>query len=102
MAIRRLTMLLAAFGLALMASACASSLGNKLPIWAGGEPAGAPAPPAEPAHYPNVYDLPPPRPAKLISGSQQAQDEAELGALQQKLKNEGESVRRQRLGPPKR
>lgn len=104
MAIRRLMRLLLAFSLALAVAACAGNLGRQLPTWAGGEPAAAPTPTtpatAQPARYPNVYDLPPPRPTKLISDKQQVQDEEELSTLQQKLKSEGETVRRQRLGPP--
>jgi hypothetical protein len=82
--------LLALLGLtaALSAAGCAN-VGTTVPVWAGGEPAGLPARSAEPANFPNVHDLPPPRATKPVSEAEQARIEAELTALRKRVNEEG-------------
>jgi hypothetical protein len=81
---------------ALAASGCASNFGTSIPAWAGGEPPGLPAaaPESTTANYPNVYDVPPPRPTKLMSQDQATRTEAELAALRKKVNAVGDGSSR--------
>lgn len=73
--------LFAALGMA----GCGSSLGTQIPHSAGGLPPDAPPGPAVQQPSPDVYDVPPPRPTKLISEEEQAKLEAELTAVRNKV-----------------
>lgn len=59
---------------------CANTFAN-LPTQLGGLPEGTPNPPAAPAAYPAVHDMPPPRPNTVLTADQQKKAEAELAAL---------------------
>jgi hypothetical protein len=80
---------------ALSAAGCAN-IGTTVPVWAGGEPAGVPARSVEPANYPNVHDLPPPRATKPVSEAEQARMEADLIALRKRVNAEGNTSTRER------
>jgi len=55
-----------------------STVGDHLPTAAGGLPEGAPARPANPAAYPAVHDVPPPRPQSVLTEAEQQKLEGDL------------------------
>jgi hypothetical protein len=55
-----------------------SSVGDHLPTAAGGLPEGAPARPTNPAAYPAVHDVPPPRPQSVLTDAEQQKLEDDL------------------------
>lgn len=81
---------------------CGSSVGTGIPPWAGGMPPDAPARAAVPAPYPNVYDIPPGRPTKLISESEQARIEAELAAIRSRVSAQANALEKEQTGEKKR
>jgi hypothetical protein len=60
--------------------ACASTVAE-LPAQLGGLPAGTPERPAQPAAYPAVHDMPPPRPNTVLTDDERKKTEADLAAL---------------------
>jgi hypothetical protein len=62
----------------------------------GGPPADAPPRAAEQAPFPNVYDTPPPRPAKLATEEEQAKIEAELTAIRNKVNAQADALEKER------
>jgi len=84
--------LVAALGIA----GCGSSVGTRVPTWAGGLPPEAPAPAAVQAVFPDVHDIPPPRPAKLITEQEQARIEAELAAIRTKMNTQAGTLQKER------
>jgi hypothetical protein len=58
----------------------------------GSLPADAPPAPAEQRPFPHVYDLPPARPAKLITEEEQARLEAELTSLRRKVNSRADAL----------
>jgi hypothetical protein len=64
---------------ALLAS-CSSVL-SELPTAAGGLPEGTPERPTTAPAYPAVHDMPPPRPAAVLTEEQRKRAEAELVAV---------------------
>lgn len=89
---------LAAFAslLALAGGGCTSNPGTSIPTWAGGEPEGLPPPPPTTSSFPEVHDLPPPRPTKLMSEQEQTRLEAELTALRKRVNSKGATDERDR------
>jgi hypothetical protein len=65
--------------LCLLLSACASTFGN-LPTAMGGLPEGTPERSADPVAYPAVHDMPPQRPAAVLTAEEQKKMAAELAA----------------------
>jgi hypothetical protein len=65
---------------ALLLAACTSTL-SSLPPALGGEPPGTPERPAEPAAYPAVHDMPPPRANTVLTEEEQKKAQADLTAL---------------------
>jgi hypothetical protein len=64
-----------------------------MPLWAGGEPAGLPARPANIPEFPPVNDRPPPRDTKLITEEEQAKLERELTAARAAQAAEADTVK---------
>ena len=95
----KIILALLALPAALSAAGCTSP-GTGLPAWAGGEPAGLPAPPATPTSYPDVHDMPPPRATKPMSEAEQARIEGELTALRNRINAEGEAAQHGRPAGP--
>jgi hypothetical protein len=85
-------MLLAA---ALAVAGCGSVPGTT-PVAIGSLPPDAPPAPAEPAPFPNVYDVPPARPAKLMTEDEQARVEAELTALRKKVDSRADALEKEK------
>jgi hypothetical protein len=89
--------------LALAGAGCTSNPGASIPTWAGGEPEGLPPrPPATASSFPDVHDLPPPRPTKLMSEREQTRLEAELTALRKRVNAKGATEDRDRPATQKR
>jgi len=86
-----------ALAAALMATGCGSVPGTT-PAAIGGLPPGAPPQPTEQPPFPFVYDLPPARPAKLITEQEQARLEAELTALRRRVNIRGDAIEKERIG----
>jgi hypothetical protein len=63
--------------------ACASAVSD-LPPQLGGLPAGTPERPAQPAAYPAVHDMPPPRPNTVLTEEERKKAEADLAALRER------------------
>jgi hypothetical protein len=57
---------------------CASTIGDNLPNATGGLPSNAPARSVEPAVYPAVHDMPPPRTDTMLSEDEVKKAEDEL------------------------
>jgi len=57
---------------------CASTIGDNLPNATGGLPANAPARSVEPAVYPAVHDMPPPRTDTMLTEDEVKKAEDEL------------------------
>ena len=55
-----------------------AGMGDLMPQWAGGLPAGAPARPPEPGVYPAVHDMPAARAEPTLDPSDQARIETDL------------------------
>jgi hypothetical protein len=66
--------------LAASLGACTSTVAD-LPPQLGGLPAGTPERPAQPAAYPAVHDMPPPRPNTVLTEDERKKTAAELAAL---------------------
>jgi len=68
---------LVALALAVTLAGCAATIADHLPTQAGGLPANAPERSVEPAAYPAVHDMPPPRDSTVLSDEEvkKAQDE---------------------------
>jgi hypothetical protein len=86
--------LAAAFGM----SAC-GSVGTQIPPSLGGLPPEAPPRPAVQSQFPNVYDTPPVRPAKLMSEQEQAKTEAELAAVRNRVNATAEALQKEPIDP---
>jgi len=65
---------------------CAASQFANLPSQMGGEAAGTPSAPASPPAFPAVHDMPPARPAPILTEDQQRQAEAELVAARDRAR----------------
>jgi hypothetical protein len=76
--------------LALAASlgACASTVAE-LPAQLGGLQAGTPERPAQPAAYPAVHDMPPPRPNTVLTEDERKKTAADLAALRARQEQQG-------------
>jgi len=75
-------------GLALLLAGCSpATMIEKLPESVGGMPAGAPAAPATPYHYPAVHDMPPPRADQPLNEEQQYQLEQDLQTARDHLQD---------------
>jgi hypothetical protein len=61
-----------------------------------------PRPPTTAASFPDVHDLPPPRPTKLMSEREQTRLEAELTALRKRVNAKGATEERNRPAAQKR
>jgi hypothetical protein len=59
-------------------------VGDHMPTAAGGLPQGAPQRPAQPAPYPAVHDMPPPRAQTVLSDEEQKKLEDELIAARKR------------------
>jgi hypothetical protein len=57
-----------------------SSVGSSIPHAVGGLPEGAPAQPADPAAFPAVHDMPPPRAEAVLSADERKKLQADLAA----------------------
>lgn len=82
---------------ALAVAGCGSVPGTT-PIAIGSLPADAPARPAEQAPFPNVYDEPPARPAKLMTEEEQTRLQAELTALRKRVNSRADGLEKEKLG----
>jgi hypothetical protein len=69
---------LVALALTAVLAGCASTIADHLPSQAGGLPANAPERSIEPAAYPAVHDMPPPRDTTVLSDDQVKKAEDEL------------------------
>jgi hypothetical protein len=78
--------LLAAAGLLAFAGSACTSTFDMLPEKMGGLPADAPARPAEPLAFPNVYEPRPVRDAKPLTGAEQQKLETDLVTLREQQK----------------
>jgi hypothetical protein len=83
--------ILAALGIA----ACSSTGGTQSANWIGGPPPDAPPRAAVQPPFPNVYDVPRPRPARLMSDQERAQAETELKAARDKVNAQSGAVQSQ-------
>jgi hypothetical protein len=97
----RIAALLAVLGVAFGVSGCGSipemgaSVGETVPHWAGGEPAGAPPRSATQPPYPAVNDMPPARNAKLITVQEQTKIESELAAARSQVSSKAATLEQQ-------
>ena len=82
---------------ALAVAGCGSVPGTT-PVAIGSLPPDAPARPAEQAPFPNVYDAPPARPAKLMTEEEQARLEAELTALRKRVNSRADALEKEKVG----
>ena len=80
---------------AFLLASCASSRFDALPERFGGLPSNAPARPAEPAPFPNVYQPPPTRETKPLTAEEQKKLESDLMALR-----ESQTQQALRANPP--
>jgi hypothetical protein len=64
--------------IALSLAGCGTAGLSNLPPSLGGMPADTPPPPATPAAYPAVHDMPPPRSTAVLTADQLREVEAEL------------------------
>ena len=85
---------------AVLGAAGCGSLGSDSGIagLGGGPPPDAPERAAVQPPYPNVYDVPPPREAKLIPAAEQNKIEAELAASRQRVNAQGDALQKERIG----
>ena len=69
--------------LALLVSACASSMGlvDAIPSSVGGLSADTPERPTDPPAYPAVHDMPPPRPNTTLTAEEQVKLETDLAVI---------------------
>jgi hypothetical protein len=91
MRLRRLLDVPLVLAAALAAAGCGSVPGAN-PAMIGSLPPDAPAAPAEQRPFPHVYDIPPARPAKLITEEEQARLEAELTALRRRVNSRADAL----------
>jgi hypothetical protein len=69
--------------------ASCSTVLSDLPAQAGGLPEGTPERPAQPAAYPAVHDMPPPRASAVLTEEEKKKVEAELAAMRAQQQKRG-------------
>ena len=89
--LRAALILAAALGVA----GCGSSVGTQVPAWAGGLPPDAPQRGTARPQFPDVYDIPPRRPTRLMTEQEQASIEAELIAARNRVNRQADALERE-------